>query len=83
MRSTLYPTGVTRNLWSYNSADASATIDASGYITDGYVKGMADGDRLEAYDTANKIWSSHTVTVSGTTVNLSDGSVIGSSTNSD
>lgn len=69
--------------WLYSSADASATIDASGYFTDGYALGMRDGDILKAYDTGNKIWSSHTVLVSGTTVNLANGTVIGSSTDSD
>lgn len=69
--------------WSYSSADAHADVDASGYITNGYALGMRDGDLTFVYDTVNKIWSTHTVVVSGTTVNLSNGTVIGSGTNSD
>lgn len=69
--------------WLYTSADAHATVDASGYFTDGYNLGMRDGDLIKVYDTGNKIWSTHTVVVSGTTVNLADGTVVGSSTNSD
>lgn len=76
--------GATKTLWFYTSADASATIDASGYITNGYALGMRDGDLLFAYDTGNKIWSSHTViNASGTTINLSNGTAIGSGTDSD
>ncbi|MCW5747736.1 MAG: hypothetical protein KIT36_16225 [Alphaproteobacteria bacterium] len=70
-------------LWVYASADAAATVDASGYFTDGYDRGMRDGDLIFVYATGSKIWSAHTVTVSGTTVNLADGTTIGSSTNSD
>lgn len=69
--------------WSYESADPMATVDGSGYFTNGYVLGMRDGDLIKVYDTGNKIWSMHTVLVSGTTVNLSDGTVIGSATSSD
>lgn len=75
--------GGARNIWIYSSADAAATIDASGYFTDGYNLGMRDGDLILAYDTGNKIWSAHTVLVSGTTVDLANGTTIGSSTNSD
>lgn len=71
------------NVWLYTSADAAATVDGSGYFTDGYKLGMRDGDLIFVYDTGNKIWSAHTVTVSGTTVDLSNGTTIGSSTNSD
>lgn len=70
-------------LWFYSSADAAATVDASGYFTNGYDLGMRDGDLIFVYQTAGKIWSAHTVTVSGTTVNLADGTTIGSTTNSD
>ena len=73
-----------KRFWIYVSADASATIDASGYITNGYTLGMRDGDLVFAYDTGNKIWSTHTViNTSGTTIDLANGTVVGSSTNSD
>lgn len=71
------------SIWMYRSADAHATVDASGYFTDGYDRGMRDGDLCFVYDTGNKIWSAHTVIVSGTTVDLANGTNIGISTNSD
>lgn len=74
----------TRKVWIYSSADAAATIDASGYFTNGYALGMRDGDLLLAYDTGNKIWSAHTIlNTSGTTIDAGNGTTIGSSTNSD
>jgi hypothetical protein len=70
--------------WMYvHATDAMAAIDASGYFTNGYDIGMRDGDLLFGYEQDTKIWSTHTVTVSGTTVNLADGTIIGSTTNSD
>jgi hypothetical protein len=69
--------------WMYASTDAAAAVDASGYFTNGYDLGMRDGDLLFNYETDTKIWSTHTVTVSGTTVNLADGTTIGSGTNTD
>lgn len=70
-------------VWEYRHTDAAATVDASGYFTDGYSRGMRDGDLLRSYDSGTKIWTMHTVTVSGTTVNLADGTIVGSTTNSD
>lgn len=76
--------GGSPSVWIYSSADASATIDASGYITNGYDLGMRDGDLLLAYDTANKIWTAHTVlNTSSTTIDLGNGTTIGTATNSD
>jgi hypothetical protein len=75
--------GNTRKVWLYSSADAAATVDASGYFTDGYDLGMRDGDLALVYNATGKVWSAHTVVVSGTTVNLADGTTIGSATNSD
>jgi hypothetical protein len=72
------------NWWEYSSADAKATVDNSGYFTNGYALGMRDGDLVFVYDTGNKIWSCHTViNTSGTTIDLADGTNIGSSTNTD
>lgn len=78
--------GASPSVWGYRSADPSATIDAAGYITDGYKRGMKVGDLVIAEDTVNKIISSHrVVSVNATTgaVDLSNGTVIGSDTNSD
>lgn len=71
------------NWWEYASADAHADVDASGYFTDGFSRGMRDGDQILVIDTNLKISSWHYVEVSGTTVNLADGTVVGSTTNSD
>lgn len=74
-------------LWSYTSADAVATVDTASYITDGGSRGMKVGDLVIFYDTNLKITYSHRVhTVSATypgAVDLSDGVVIGSGTNTD
>lgn len=75
--------GGLRRVWLYTDGDAMATVDASGYFTDGYARGMRDGDLCLVYDEGNKIWSAHTVTVSTTTVDLANGTTIGSATNSD
>ncbi|HJQ56752.1 MAG TPA: hypothetical protein VJ890_07590 [Vineibacter sp.] len=75
--------GAYPKLWVYASADAAATVDASGYFTDGHDRGLRDGDLIFVYNSASKIWSAHTVVVSGTTVNLADGTTIGSATNTD
>ena len=75
--------GSGQRVWIYSSADAQATVDGSGYFTDGYMLGMRDGDLCLVYDSGNKIWSAHTVTVAGTTVDLANGTNIGVATNSD
>jgi len=75
-----------RRTWYYESADAAATIDASGYITNALQLGMKAGDIVIAYNTASTILSTHLVaTVSSTTgaADLRDGTTVGSATNSD
>lgn len=67
--------------WQYVSPDAIATVNTSGYITNGGALGMKVGDRVEVTDTTNNIISSCTVvSVSSTApgaVDLSDGVTIG------
>lgn len=75
--------GGTTKLWIYKTTDAHATVDASGYFTDGYDLGMRQDDIVIVIDTNLAIASSHSVDVSGTTINLADGTVIGSTTNTD
>lgn len=75
--------GGTPSIWVYSSADAAATVDASGYFTNGVDLGMRDGDLIFVFQSAGKIWTTHTVTVSGTTVNVADGTIIGVTTNTD
>lgn len=70
--------------WVYLSTDAASVVDASNYFTDGYARGMRAGDTVRVVDTdASPVAvTMHTVNVSGTTIDLSDGVSIGS-TNSD
>lgn len=74
-------------LWGYQSTDAAATIDTTGYITNGGALGMAVGDIVMATDTGTGIMTMHrVVTVSSTypgAVNLGDASTVGSATNTD
>ena len=73
-----------RNLWFYASADTAATVDTSGYFTDGYNLGMRDGDILWVYVTGTKVMTSHTVlNTSGTTIDIADGVAVTSATNTD
>lgn len=71
------------NIWLYASADAHADVDLSGYISNGYDLGMRADDQVIVVDTNLKITSWHYVEISGTTINLADGTVIGSTTNTD
>ena len=72
--------------WRHTSADATAVVDTSGFITNGGSYGMRVGDILQHTDSGTGIITSHrVVTVNATTgsVDLSDGVVIGSGTNTD
>lgn len=74
----------TRKFWYYESADAKATVDASGYFTNGYDLGMRDGDFCLVYDTVNKLFSGHTVlNASAKVIDLADGVNLTSVTNTD
>ncbi len=75
--------GSTPRIWMYLTADVGTTVDASGYFTDGYSLGMRDGDLIFCYVSGTKVWNAHTVTVSGTTVDLSDLTALTVTTNSD
>lgn len=76
-------------LWYHTSADATAAVDASGFITNGGDLGMAAGDLVIHKDSTTNATAAtmhKVVTVSSTApgaVDLSDGTVIGSATNSD
>ncbi len=70
--------------WRHSSADATGTVDAAGFITDGGSRGMKVGDLVYHYDIttpAAVVVSTHVVnTVSSTypgAVNLSAGVSIG------
>ena len=74
-------------IWTYSSTDATATVDGSGYITNGGNLGMKVGDVVIVNDTTNTITTMHRViTVSSTApgaVDLSNGTTVGTATNSD
>ena len=78
--------GPAPRLWFYRSADAAATVQAANYITNGGALGMKVGDIVFGEDTNLGITNSYrVVTVSATypgAVDLSNGTVIGSGTNS-
>lgn len=69
----------------YSSTDPTATLDASGYITNGYALGLRAGDQVIALDNdaSPLALTSHVVSsATSSTVDLSNGVDIGS-TNSD
>lgn len=71
--------------WRYVSTDPSTDVDASGYFTNGYELGMRDGDQVIVVDsdsTHNQI-TSHSVKVTGTTIDLSDGVSVGGAADAD
>jgi hypothetical protein len=67
-----------RKLWFYASADAVTTVRVSAYFTDGYARGMRQGDLIFVCDndaspiTGSLCW----VHNSGTTIDISDGVTI-------
>ena len=77
------------NFWYHESADALATVNTSGFITDGTPKGVKVGDYVIHRDTTaiTSDTSMHKVqTVSATypgAVDLSDGTVIAAGANAD
>lgn len=83
--------GITYNatprLWVYTTTDATGTIDTSGYITNGGQLGMRVGDLVMVFISSGTITVStyRVVSVNATTgaVDLSDGTVVGSNTNTD
>jgi hypothetical protein len=81
--------GTGLQIWTMRSTDNAATVDASGYITDGGKRGMRVGDWVLQVDTddAALLTSGHTVvTVSSTypgAVDLSNGITVGGGSNSD
>lgn len=77
------------SFWYHTSADATAAADASGFITNGGALGMKVNDVVFHKDSttdATAMTMHKVVTVSSTypgAVDLGDGTVVGSATNSD
>jgi len=65
------------SIWSYTSADAAATVDTAGYITNAGALGMRVRDIIFVTNTTSFVLTSHgVVTISSTSpgaANLSDG----------
>jgi len=76
-------------MWYHTSADATAAADASGFISNGGSLGMKVGDVVYHKDSttdATALTMHKVISVSATypgAVDLSDGTVVGSATNSD
>lgn len=70
--------------WIYTSADAIATVNTSGYFSNGDALGMKVGDTVEVRDTATPTTSLATVidVTAGGQADISDGTAI-SQTDSD
>lgn len=76
----------TFTLWLYMDADATATIDADGYFTNGQDLGIKVHDQVLLIDTNTKTASWHYVdslSASDQSVDLADGTTVGSTTDSD
>lgn len=74
-------------IWLYTSADTNATVDTSGYFSDGGKRGMKVGDVVIVTYTVTPIVKSHyVISVNATTgaVDLSDGvTLVDGSANTD
>jgi len=84
---TMGPLASAGRQWFYSTADTAATVDTSGYITNGGDLGMKVGDLVYVQVTGTGVITTHrVVTVSSTApgaVDLGDGTTVGSATNTD
>lgn len=73
------------NLWHYSSADVAADVDADGYITNGVSLGMKLNDSVIVVDTTTPLTTFHRVAAlnSNGSVDLSNGTTVGATTDSD
>lgn len=74
-----------RKLWLYASTDAATVVRVTGYITDGYLRGMRAGDLVLMIDTDASPIAAQMMIVSSastTATDLSDGVAI-TATNTD
>jgi len=74
--------------WYHTSADATAAADLSGFISNGYFLGMRVGDVVFHKDSTSDATAMTTHKVIGANsstgaIDLSDGVVVGSATNTD
>lgn len=77
---------LTWNLWIYIDGDATTTVDADGYFTNGQSLGMKVNDLLILVDTGTPLISTLRVTsvsTSNDSVDMANGTTIGLNTDSD
>lgn len=70
----------------YETTDAAATVDTSGYFADGVDRGMVVGDLVVVNDTNTPLITTHLVADVNTTTKVADvgaGSTVGSGTDAD
>lgn len=79
------PLGIAGQLWTHFSADAAAVVDTSGFISNGGSYGIRVTDIVQHRDTSTGIITSHRVVsvAAAGGVDLADGVVIASATNTD
>ena len=71
-------------IWRYESTHTQSAVDAAGFITNALDLGMRVKDIVLVYDTTTNAVHNHVVlAVSATGADLSDGTAIGSTANSD
>jgi hypothetical protein len=71
-------------VWRYESTHTHTAVDAAGFITNALDLGMRVKDIVLVWDTTTNAVHNHVVlTVSSTGADLSDGTAIGSTANSD
>ena len=71
--------------WRYESADAGSAVDLDGYISNGKALGMQVNDLVQVVDTDTGATTSHVVVAvnANGSVDLADGTAIGSATDTD
>ena len=78
--------GSTFTLWFYSSTDNGAAVDADGYFTNGQSLGMKAGDLVIVQDSDDYATTMHVVlslSTSDDSVDLGNGTTIGTTTDSD
>ena len=78
------PLAAAGQVWRYSSTHIGTAVDAAGFFTNAKDLGMRVYDQVLVHDTTTFALMSHmVVTVSSTGADLSDGTAIGSTANSD
>lgn len=72
------------SIWQYRSTELGTAVDGAGYFTNAKDLGMKVGDAVLVYEsTTNAMRSMGVVAVTSTGADLSDGTTIGSTVNTD